>query len=73
MKTSATKIIDYFKVIIDRGLELITVRHYTAEVLESLKRGKIVLQEKRTKNTVQFVVKHVPVIRRKSNVPSDLR
>ncbi|MCH2083528.1 MAG: aspartate kinase [Saprospiraceae bacterium] len=69
----ADAIKDNFKVIIDRGLELITVRHYTAEVLESLKRGKIVLQEKRTKNTVQFVVKHVPVIRRKSNVPSDLR
>lgn len=69
----AEAIKDNFKVIIDRGLELITVRHYTAEVLESLKRGKIVLQEKRTKNTVQFVVKHVPVIRRKSNVPSDLR
>ncbi len=69
----ANSIKDAFKVIIDRNLELITVRHYTPEVLESLKRGKIVLVEERTKNTVQMVVKHVPVIRRKANVPTDLR
>ena len=62
-----------FKVIIDRNLELITVRHYTEQVLESLKQGKIVLLEGRTKNTIQFVVKHVPILKRKEQVPEDLR
>ncbi|HMR43897.1 MAG TPA: aspartate kinase, partial [Saprospiraceae bacterium] len=54
-----------YKVNIDRGLELITVRHYQENVLENLKRGKIVLLEERIRNTVQMVVKDVPVLRRK--------
>jgi aspartate kinase len=55
-----------YKVIIDRGLELITVRHPQENVLENLRRGKIVLLEERIKDkTMQMVVKDVPVIRRK--------
>jgi aspartate kinase len=54
-----------FKVIIDRRLELITVRHFRQDVLDNLKRGKIVLLEERLRNTVQMVVKDVPVMRRK--------
>lgn len=54
-----------FKVIIDRGLELITVRHYQRPLIESLQSGKIVLQEERTKNTYMMVVKDVPVMQRK--------
>ena len=56
-----------FKMIIDRDLELITVRHPQDNVLSNLKRGKIVLLEERIKDkTVQMVVKDVPVIKRKS-------
>jgi aspartate kinase len=51
-----------FKVLIDRNLELITVRHAQSEMLENLRRGKIVLVEERTKDTVQFVVKNVQVL-----------
>ncbi len=51
-----------FKVILDRDLQLITVRHYTEPVLQNLLNGKIVLLEERSRGTVQVVVKDVPVI-----------
>lgn len=55
-----------FKVMMDRGLELITVRHHQPAILENLREGKIVLLEERIKTTtVQMVVKDVPVMRRK--------
>ena len=57
---------DKFKVMLDRGLEMITVRHYQQDVLDNLRRGKIVLLEERIKDTTaQMVVKDVPVMRRK--------
>lgn len=63
----ADRIKDKFKVMLDRGLELITVRHYQENVLDNLRRGKIVLLEERIKDTtVQMVVKDVPVMRRKA-------
>lgn len=55
-----------FKVVMDwEGLELITVRHYTPQVIEMLRTGKIILVEERTKNTIQMVVKEVPLMKRK--------
>jgi len=55
-----------FKVMMDRGLELITVRHHQPAIMEELRRGKIVLLEERIKNTtIQMVVKDVPVMRRR--------
>lgn len=60
------RIRENFKMIIDRGLELITVRHPQDNVLANLRNGKIVLLEERIKEkTVQMVVKDVPVIKRK--------
>lgn len=50
-----------FKVQIDRDLELIAVRHPQDNVLENLLKGKMVLMEERVRNTLQFVVKDVPV------------
>ncbi|MCB0569527.1 MAG: aspartate kinase [Phaeodactylibacter sp.] len=65
----AQRINDKFKVMLDRGLELITVRHYQDELLNNLRRGKIVLLEERIRDaTVQMVVKDVPLIRRRQNV-----
>ena len=62
----AARISDKFKVMLDRGLELITVRHYQEDLLNNLRRGKIVLLEERIKDTtVQMVVKDVPVMRRR--------
>jgi aspartate kinase len=54
-----------FKTTIDRNLELITIRHYTPETVESLRRGKVTLLEGRLPLTLQMVVKDVPVVRRK--------
>jgi aspartate kinase len=62
----AERISDKFKVILERGLELVTVRHYQENVLENLRRGKIVLMEERIGNiTAQMVMKTVPTIERK--------
>ena len=54
-----------FKTTVERNLELITVRHYTNEVAESMRRGKVQLLEGRMPLTLQMVVKEVAVIRRK--------
>lgn len=56
----------HFKTTVDRQLELITVRHYTPEVVESMRRGKVNMLEGRLPLTLQMVVKDVPVVRRKS-------
>ncbi|MEL6355871.1 MAG: hypothetical protein AAFQ37_02960 [Bacteroidota bacterium] len=56
---------DDFKTILDRDLELITVRHFTKDVIERLRMGKLVLLEERLPKTIQMVVKDVPVLRRK--------
>ncbi|MFQ5448894.1 MAG: aspartate kinase, partial [Saprospiraceae bacterium] len=54
-----------FKVVIDsEGLELITVRHYSPQVIKMLRRGKLVLVEERSKNTLQMVSKEVPLMKR---------
>ena len=55
-----------FKVVIDRGLELITVRHSKKEMLDNLRKGKIVLLEERIKRTIQMVLKNVPMMKRKN-------
>ena len=56
-----------FKTTVDRGLELITVRHYTPEVTESMRRGKVLLLEGRLPLTLQMVVKEIPVIQRRDH------
>lgn len=60
-----------FKVLVDRGLELITVRHYQSEVLNNLRKGKLILLEERIRKTVQMVVKDVPMISRRSKLPEE--
>jgi len=54
-----------FKVRKDENLELLTIRHYKKEMLKSLLEGKIVLFEERIRNTMQMVVKDIPVMKRK--------
>jgi len=66
----AQNIQEDFKVLIDRDLELITVRHAQPAVLENLRKGKILLMEERTKGTVQMVVKNVQVVDWKETGPS---
>ncbi|MBL7805202.1 MAG: aspartate kinase [Saprospiraceae bacterium] len=56
---------DEFKVKTETDLELITVRHYTQETIDNLKKGKMVLFEERIRNTMQMVVKNIPPIERR--------
>ncbi|MTB53271.1 aspartate kinase [Lewinella sp. W8] len=58
---------DNFKTKVDRDLELVTIRHYTNEVTESMRRGKVTLLEGRLPLTLQMVMKDVPVMRRKED------
>lgn len=60
-----TELAGEFKLVIDHGQELITVRHFNQEVVDELKKGKIVLFEERLGNTLQMVVKNVPIVKRK--------
>ncbi len=54
-----------FNTTVDRGLELVTVRHYSDPVIESMKRGKVTLLEGRLPLTLQMVMKEIPVMSRR--------
>ncbi len=54
-----------FKLIVDRNLELITVRHYTEDIIASLSRGKIILFQEYIEETMSMVVKEIPEMIRK--------
>lgn len=56
---------DEFKVKIEDGLELITIRHFNQETIDNLKRGKMVLFEERIRNTMHMVVKNMPPVERR--------
>ena len=56
-----------FKVITDQDLELITVLHYNDDLLEDMKRNKLILFEEKLPETVQLVVRKLPKMTRKDN------
>jgi len=56
-----------FSVQIERGLELINIRHYSKEILKSLQANKVILVEERMRNTIQMVVKNIPLMVRKND------
>ena len=51
-----------YTVRVERGLELITIRHQQESLLKSLKRDKIVRLENRLDQTVQLVLRATPVL-----------
>lgn len=53
-----------YKIIRDEGMELVTIRHYRPDLLKSLKKNKMVILEERIKNTVQMVMRDLPIIER---------
>jgi len=65
IETFIKAISDEFKVKIQQGLELITIRHYNQETIDSLKKGKMVLFEERIRNTMHMVVKNMPPVERR--------
>ncbi len=46
-----------FRVLYNKNLELITIRHYNDEGISRMLKGKQILIEQRSRNTIQFVVK----------------
>ena len=46
----------HYRVLYNRGLELITVRHYTEQVLRDIQQGRHVLVEQRSRHTAQFLM-----------------
>jgi aspartate kinase len=51
-----------FKVVTEEKLELLTIRHYHDAILEELTRGKMVLFEERIRQTVQLVIRPIPLV-----------
>ena len=56
---------DRFNVVLDQGLELITIRHYDQLTIDHLKEGRLVLFEESLRNTYQMVTKELPTLSRK--------
>lgn len=56
-----------FKVVVDTGLELITLRHFNEEVIRELKHNKLVLFEEKIEDTLQMVVRKVNTLKRKES------
>ena len=54
-----------FNVVVEKDLELITIRHYHKSVIEQMKKHKIVMLEERIRHTIQMVMKDVPKMERK--------
>jgi aspartate kinase len=54
-----------FKMVMDDSLELITIRHYNDEIIESMKKNKLILFEERIHQTLQMVVRSIPIMKRK--------
>ncbi len=55
---------DEFRITKDEHLELITVRHYEKGMLRNLREGKIVMLEGKTRQTIQLVLKDIPLVER---------
>ena len=52
-----------FKLIYDKNLELITVRHFQEDMLAALLKNKIVVYEVRLEETIQMVVKNIRIMK----------
>lgn len=46
-----------YKVLHNDNVQLLTIRHYTLSILEEMTKGRVVLLEQKTRNTVQVVIK----------------
>lgn len=52
-----------FTVVIDKGLSLLTVRHYNKQTIDVLTEGKTIVLEERFKDTAQFVLLNEKVVK----------
>lgn len=58
IKALVSELQSQFKVLYNSGLELMTVRYYTQETIDSLTKKKVILLEQRSRFTVQMVMKN---------------
>lgn len=58
IKALVSELQSQFKVLYNSGLELMTVRYYTQETIDSLTKNKVILLEQRSRFTVQMVMKN---------------
>ncbi|MGZ8535271.1 MAG: aspartate kinase [Flavitalea sp.] len=58
IKSLVEELQEQFKVLYNSGLELMTVRYYTQETIDTLTTNKIILLEQRSRFTVQMVMKN---------------
>ncbi len=63
VKELISELEENFKIVKEDDLELLTVRHYHEDILKELTRGKVILFEERIRQTVQMVVRSVPLMR----------
>ncbi len=54
-----------FNVRLDGEVELITIRHYSSQMIEEMIREKIVLMEEKISKTIQLVVQNTPMMTRR--------
>ncbi len=60
IKALVEKLKEFFKVLYNSGVELMTVRYYTQDTIDALTKNKIILLEQRSRYTVQMVMKNDP-------------
>jgi aspartate kinase len=58
IKALVEKLQGLFKILYNSGVELMTVRYYTQDILDTLTKNKIILLEQRSRFTVQMVMKN---------------
>jgi aspartate kinase len=57
IKTLIAQLEKDYNVLVNSGVSLLTVRHYTPEILFELTKGRYILLEQKTRHTVQVVMK----------------
>jgi aspartate kinase len=57
IETLALKASEFLEVRIQKGLSLLTIRHYTDELFNKMTEGKTILLKQQTENTVQVLMK----------------
>ncbi len=45
-----------YRVLYNKGLELLTIRHYTEQILQEVQKGRRILVEQRSRHTAQFLM-----------------
>ncbi len=56
---AALKCDELFDVTIEKGLTLLTVRHYTGEFVKKLSENKLIVLEQKTRDTIQLLMKEI--------------